>query len=118
MKKSLRKKTTWTKETAPRNGRKPGALGRITILRKNAELIAAAKKINPKAVMLGFAGDETLPAELRLKAAADVAPYVHRRMPQVLEMRDLGDMTDEELRALIASADADPESGGSGEGGT
>jgi hypothetical protein len=112
-----KKKTSWTKETAPRNGRKPGALNRITILRKNADLIAAAKKINPKAVMLGFAGDESLPAELRLKAAADVAPYVHRRMPQIMEMRDLGDMTDDELKALIASANLDSESGSSGEGG-
>lgn len=48
----------------------------------------------------------------RLDAAGKVAPYIHRKMPQVVQLSDLSDLTDDELRTLIARA----ESGATGNG--
>ena len=70
----------FTPATAPRQGGKAGRIHRTTLLRKNIELAAAAKGVNPKEFMLGVAGDETLPLELRLLAARDVAKYTHRAL--------------------------------------
>lgn len=70
----------FTSSDNPRPGGKPGRVNRATILRKNAELMAAAKGVDVKTFMLGVTGDETLPLELRLVAARDVAKYTHRAL--------------------------------------
>mgnify|MGYP001574477096 FL=1 len=76
----------FTSETAPRVGRRHGAKGKYIVLRKNADLIAAAKEITPLEVLQGFAGDATLDADMRLRAADCAAPYVHPKKPQSLEL--------------------------------
>lgn len=78
--KAKRNSTTFTKENAPRQGRIPGAKGKYSTLRSNAQLKASLNNITVLEVMEGFACDETIPPELRLRASAEVAPYKYRRM--------------------------------------
>ena len=78
-------KFRWTKETAPRKGGKPGRVTRKTLLRTNAELIASGKGVDPKVVLMGIAGDESVDLDMRLVASRDVMPYVHTKKPQVIE---------------------------------
>ena len=80
------KSTRFTSDTAPRTGRKLGAKGKYRTLRRNADLIAAAKNISPLEVMHGLAGDDTLDVDTRLRAADCAAPYVHAKQPQSLEL--------------------------------
>lgn len=75
----------FTPETAPRVGGKPGRIARKTMLRLNIELMASAKGADAKEFMLGVLGDDTLPLDLRLQAARDVARYTHKAMPQAVE---------------------------------
>lgn len=76
----------WTKETAPRQGGKPGRTQRKTRLRTNAELIAAGKDVTPLEVLQGFSADVELDEGLRISAASAAARYVHRPMPQAVEL--------------------------------
>lgn len=76
----------FTSETAPRQGGKPGRTHRKTRLRTNAELIAAGKEVTPLEVLQGFSADPELDEGLRITAASAAARYVHRPMPQAVEL--------------------------------
>lgn len=86
-------------------GSKKGSKHKITILRENARLLALQKGITPLEVLQGISSDPTVSLDTRVNAARAAAPYVHRKMPQVLEFRDLRDLTDEQLLKLISDAD-------------
>lgn len=76
----------FTSETAPRVGRRFGAKGKYIVLRKNADLIAAAKEISPLEVLTGIAGDATLDIDTRSRAADCAAPYLHVKKPQAVDL--------------------------------
>ena len=75
-------------------------------MRSNAELIAAAKEIEPLDVLKGFAADKELDDNLRITAANAAARYVHRPMPQAVELS--GTLT---LRRTFAAAVQDQDEG-------
>lgn len=77
--------TRFTPETAPRAGGKPGRRRKTTLMRTNAELLAASKLMTPLEVLQGFANDELTDESLRITAAHAAARYVHRPMPQAVE---------------------------------
>ena len=81
-----RNATSWTSATAPRVGGKKGRKFARTILRENAALIAAGTGMDPKQFMLHCISDDTLPMEMRQTAARDVIAYIHKKMPQAVEL--------------------------------
>ena len=81
-----RKPGTWTSETAPRQGGKKGRRFARTVFRENAFLRAAGAGMDPKQFMLHCISDDTLPMEMRQTAARDVIAYIHKKMPQAVEL--------------------------------
>ena len=75
----------FTSENNPRAGGKPGRQRKTTIMRTNAELLAASKLMTPLEVLQGFANDELTDEGLRITAANAAARYVHKPMPQAVE---------------------------------
>jgi hypothetical protein len=73
-------------------------------MRTNAELLAASKLMTPLEVLQGFANDEQTDESLRITAANAAARYVHRPMPQAVELS--GTVT---LRRTFAAAVQDEE---------
>jgi hypothetical protein len=65
-------------------GAKPGAKHRFD--KELAKRLAEAGELTPLDIMLAMMNDATLDPEMRLRAAAGAAPYVHRRKPQALEV--------------------------------
>jgi hypothetical protein len=78
---------------------KPGWRTKVNVLRDNAALIAAKNQMTPLEVLSGFANDEESDTQLRVTAAAAAARYVHRPMPQAVELS--GTIT---LRRTFAAA--------------
>lgn len=94
-----RSKTTFTKETAPRTGKKKGSKRKTTILTQNAELLAAKDLMTPLEVLQGFACNQKTPDSLRVTAATAAARYVHQAQPLAINMSG-------ELRLRRTFADA------------
>src|SRR5262249_40684066 len=67
-----------------RGGRPKGAKAKYD--RELAERLAETGEVTPLDVMLAMMNDSKLPAEVRIRAAAAAAPYVHRRKPVALEV--------------------------------
>lgn len=78
---------------------KKGWKTKARVLRENAELIAAANQMTPLQVLQGFANDELTDSVARINAASAAAPYVHRKLPQAVELS--GDLT---IRKTFAAA--------------
>lgn len=107
----------------PNSGRKRGSRNKCS---NKTEVQAAALGMLPKEFLLhvmngnhaalGIKPNE-ITLEMRIDAAGKAAPYVHRKMPQVLQMSNLGDMTDDELRDFIARAESEGTRNPSGDGG-
>lgn len=105
----------------PNAGRKRGSKNKASL---ETEAKAAALGMLPKEFLLYVMNGnfkaikekkDAITLDMRIDAAGKVAPYIHRKMPQVLQMSNLGDLTDDELREFIARS----ESGGVGaQGGT
>lgn len=98
-----------------RNGRPIGSKNKVKLL-TNAERLAIVNKgdLTPLQFMQSVAMDETMEMHLRLKAAVDVAPYLHRKKPiavdggegqplTVLSADKLANMSDEDLAAMNAA---------------
>lgn len=74
----------------PKGGKRPGAGKKLGS--KNRYSKALAERMHktgftePLDVLLMMANDPTLAPELRIKAAQNASPYVHKRKPQALEM--------------------------------
>ncbi len=76
----------FTSETAPRTGGKPGRQRKATIFRTNAELLAKQQGVTPLEFYAGVYNDESIPLNIRKDCADSAAPYLHRKMPQAVEM--------------------------------
>ena len=97
-----------------RTGRPFGAKNKIRRL-SNEERVAIVKQgdLTPLQLMQSVAMDSEVDLEVRLMAAKDVAPYIHRKMPiaveggekpiAVLSADRLATMSDKELSALNAA---------------
>ena len=85
-------------------GIKKGTKHRSTIVREALNKAIAAGGPTPLDIMREFAGDTKLARSLRLEAAKAAAPYLHRKMPQQIELRNVSDLTDEELRRIAEGA--------------
>jgi hypothetical protein len=100
-------------EKRPENsGRKKGSKNKAS---SATEQKAAALGMLPKEFLLHVMNGNykaikekkgAIDLDKRLDAAGKVAPYIHRKMPQVVQVSDLSDLTDDELRALIARAES------------
>ena len=77
--------TSFTKETAPRQGGKPGRTYRSVMFRTNTELLAKQKGITPLEFYAGVLNDEDVPLDMRKDCADAAARYVHKPMPQAVE---------------------------------
>jgi hypothetical protein len=77
---------SFTPETAPRVGGKPGRKRKTTLIRTNAELLAKQQGVTPLEFYAGIYNDESIPLKIRKDCADSAAPYLHRKMPQAVEM--------------------------------
>lgn len=74
----------------PRGGKRPGAGNKLG--NKNRYSKALAEKMHktgftePLDILMMMANDPALSADLRIKAAQNASPYVHKRKPQALEV--------------------------------
>ena len=112
-------------EPRPANaGRKRGSKNKAS---QETEAKAAALGMLPKEFLLYVMNANykaikekkgSITLDMRIDAAGKVAPYIHRKMPQVVQVSDLGDLTDDELRSLIARAESGAVAGEAGGGGT
>lgn len=98
-----------------RKGRPVGSKNRVTLL-TNAQRMAIVTKgeLTPLQFLQSVAMDETQDIETRRKAAADVAPYLHRKKPiavdggegqpiTVLSAEKLAAMSEKDLEAMNAA---------------
>lgn len=83
-------------------GSKKGAKWKKTILKETI----AAGGISPLQYLQQVACDPTVPRSHRIDAAKAAAPYLHRKMPTQIELRNITDLTDEELRRIAEQSAA------------
>jgi hypothetical protein len=100
------------KGTAKTGGRKRGTPNKQTA---EVEQKAAILGMLPKEFLLYVMNanfkainepEDSITIDMRIDAAGKVAPYIHRKMPQVVQISDLSDLTDDELRQILARAES------------
>lgn len=77
-------------------GIKKGTKHKRTLAREEL----ASSGITPLEYLKQVACDPTVPRSHRIDAAKAAAPYLHRKMPTQIELRNITDLTDEELRRI------------------
>lgn len=100
-------------------GIKKGQKIKRTLAREALERAAKERgvEITPMMVMQQIMTDSKSGRKLRLQAASNMAPYVHRKQPTTVELRDITELSNEELRriadrskaAVAANPDGDPD---------
>lgn len=103
MAKAPNKLLAGNKPPAAGRGRPKGAVNKTTAKRE-AEI--AASGLTPLDYMLGVLRDEGNSIEARMDAAKAAAPYVHKRMPQAV---DLGSDPDRPMLHRIERTIVDPQ---------
>lgn len=86
---------------------------RKVLIREAAKKVAEQQKRDPLDVLEEIYSDPRAPKSLVIDASKAALPYLKRRMPQTIELRDLSDLTDEELRRLAGSEPSDVKPSGS-----
>jgi hypothetical protein len=75
----------------------------LETLPEQAELLKEGEEALKHALRLA----DQIDLPLRVEAAGKVAPFVHRRMPQVVEINNLSELSDDELIRLLSNLPAD-----------
>lgn len=67
-------------------GKRKGSRNKKTVLREAAEILAKQNKKTPLEILENIANDPRTTLKLKAYCAHAAAPYVHRRMPQAVEL--------------------------------